>query len=367
MSVADPVRTSNEILISSDGHVAEPVDLWELRLPDKFRDQAPKFPHIKYGQHNHARLGGRDAHARLEDMAVDGVSAEVLYPTIATVIYRMGDHELEEASMRADNDWMIEYCSVASDRLWGQGMIPLWNVDHAIKELERCKQGGLAGGTIWLIPPESLPFSNEHYEPFWEAAQQLEMPLSMHINAGHGHYLTRGTLTPFTRQHQSVNLNKFGAMTSLTEIICSGVLERYPRLKVILSEIQVGWIPFWLNESDDWYQVQPIEELELRPSEYFWRQVYATFIDDRVGTYLLQEWGQDNFMWSSDYPHVNGLWPTSREIIAKSMSHLPDETRRKVVCDTCAQVYNRPIPTPIEPPADRVGKEAWSPRAQFQR
>jgi predicted TIM-barrel fold metal-dependent hydrolase len=156
-------------------------------------------------------------------------------------------------------------------------------------------------------------------------------------------------------------------MTSLTNIICSGVLERYPKLKVVLSEIQVGWIPFWLNESDDWFQTQPIDELEMLPSEYFWRQVYATFIDDRVGTYLLERWGKDNFMWSSDYPHVNGLWPTSREIIAKSMSELPEETRRNVLCNTVARVYNKPIPTPIEPPAAKVSMDDWSRRAQFQR
>lgn len=367
MSMATPASTTDDILLSSDGHVAEPVDLWETRLPEKFRDRAPRFPNIKYGEHNHARLGGRDPVARLQDMAIDGMSAEVLYPTLATAMYRVGDVELEEACARVYNDWMMEYCSVAPDRLWGQGMIALWNIDHAVQELERCKQAGLVGATIWLIPPDELRFSTRHYESFWAAAQELEMPVSMHINAGHGHYLTRGTLTPFTRQHQSVNLNKFGAMTTLTDIICSGVLERYPRLKIVLSEIQVGWIPFWLNESDDWFQTQPIEELDMPPSGYFWRQVYATFIDDRVGTYLLHQWGQDNFMWSSDYPHVNGLWPTSREIIAKSMSHVPEETRRNVVCNTVARVYNRPIPTPIPPPATRVAMNDWSPRAQFQR
>jgi predicted TIM-barrel fold metal-dependent hydrolase len=367
MAATTPVQTSDEILLSSDGHVAEPVDLWELRLPDKYKDQAPRFPNIKYGQHNHARLGGRDPIARLADMAIDGVSAEVLYPTIATALYKIPDHDLEEACARAYNDWMIEYCSAAPDRLWGQSMITLWNVDHAIEEMERTKKAGMVGATIWLIPPADLPFSSPHYERFWAAAQDMDMPVSMHINAGHGHYLTRGNLTPFTRQHQSVNWNKFGAMTSLTEIICSGVLERYPRLKVILSEIQVGWIPFWLNESDDWFQTQPIEELELPPSDYFWRQVYATFIDDRVGCYLMEKWGQDNFMWSSDYPHVNGLWPTSREIIARSMSDLPEQTRRKVLCDTVAHVYNKPVPTPIEPPAAGVKMDDWSRRAQFQR
>ena len=88
---AAPTITSDEILISGDGHVAEPVDLWETRLPEKYREAAPKFPNIKYGVHNHARLGGRDPLARLEDMAVDGVSAELLYPTIANQGFKLQD------------------------------------------------------------------------------------------------------------------------------------------------------------------------------------------------------------------------------------------------------------------------------------
>src|SRR5947207_11895286 len=110
MAIADQVQITNEILLSSDGHVAEPVDLWETRLPEKFRDRAPRFPNIKYGEHNHARLGGRDAEARLKDMAIDGVSAEVLYPTLATPLYRLGDVELEQGWMRAYNDWMMDDC-----------------------------------------------------------------------------------------------------------------------------------------------------------------------------------------------------------------------------------------------------------------
>src|SRR5688500_6130049 len=120
MSVVSPVNTMDEILISADGHVAEPVDLWETRLPAKFRDRAPTFPNIKYGEANHARVGGRDPVERLKDMAIDDMSAEVLYPTLGNNIYRLGDVELMEACASVYNDWMAEYCSAAPERLWGQ-------------------------------------------------------------------------------------------------------------------------------------------------------------------------------------------------------------------------------------------------------
>ena len=103
MSIADPIRTTDEILLSSDGHVAEPVDLWETRLPEKFRDRAPRFPNIKYGEHNHARLGGRDPEARLKDMAIDGVSAEVLYPTLATAL--LSYFAIERPCLRLKDRW----------------------------------------------------------------------------------------------------------------------------------------------------------------------------------------------------------------------------------------------------------------------
>jgi len=368
MSVANPVATGDEILISGDSHVSEPVDLWEKRLPEKFREAGPKFPNVTYGEGNHARVGGRDPVERLKDMAIDGMSAEVLYPTLGNSIYRLKDVELIEACACAYNDWMAEYCSAAPDRLWGQAMIPLFNIDYAIKELDRSKKAGMVGATIWLAPPDELPFHRPHYEKFWTAAEELGVPVSMHINAGYGHYATRTSLTPLTRQHQSVNLNKFAAMTSTTDIICSGVLERHPRLKIVLAEIQVGWIPFWLNESDDWNQTQPNEELEgMPPSAYFWRQMYSTFIDDRAGMYLAQEWGQDNFLFSSDYPHVNSIWPTSRDIIKKSMDDLPAEARQKIVGLNTARVYDKPVPAPIAPPADGVSREQWSRRSKFER
>jgi hypothetical protein len=103
------------------------------------------------------------------------------------------------------------------------------------------------------------------------------------------------------------------------------------------------------------------------PDRLWGQAIYATFIDDRVGTFLLHKWGQNNFLWSSDYPHTNGLWPTSRQIIAKSMPALPETTRRNVVCNNTARLYNKSIPLPIWPAERAVGFDAWSPRARLQR
>ena len=172
---------AKEILISADSHIMEPPDLWESRFPNALKERAPKFPpRAAAGQ----KPGGYDPSARLEEMEVDGVTAEVLYPTLGLRLFAMEDAEAQEAAFRIANDWLIEYCRVSPGRLVGIPMISLYNLDHAIKELERCKQAGLVGALIWQVPPPHLSFATAYYDPFWAAAQDLGMPVNLHILTG---------------------------------------------------------------------------------------------------------------------------------------------------------------------------------------
>src|SRR5262245_62151951 len=148
------VAIGREQRISADSHMTEPADLWDKRLPPALRDRAPRVPHRDAG--GNVRAGGWDPYERLKDQAYDGISAEVLYPTFGCLAWVTGDPELEEACCRAYNDWLIEFCSAAPHRLWGLAMISLWNIDHAVQELERCRKRGLRGATIGLVPAEDL-------------------------------------------------------------------------------------------------------------------------------------------------------------------------------------------------------------------
>lgn len=370
MSETSPVASDHEIRISADSHMAEPFDLWEKRLPAKLRDRAQRYPSGRYGAGLHLRAGGWDPAARLKDIAADGISAEVLYPTLGKDMYRQGKHpdpELTEASAHAYNDWMIEFCQEAPDRLWGQAEIVLWDIDHAVQELRRSKKSGLRGATIWMIPPEGLSFASDHYERFWAAAQDLEMPVSMHINQGFGPYgADRDSLRGDFVESVAFTCggHKAIAMQALTEIICSGVLERYPGLKIVMAELEVGWIPFWLEDVDRRFlKSREHSRFPLLPSEYFNRQIYATFTQDEVGGFLLQRWGADNFMWSNDYPHPGCIWPHSDEVIALTLSHLSPEIRAKALCENAARLYGMPIPAPmprLEPTdKDAIWERPW--------
>ena len=250
-------------------------------------------------------------------MAADGVVADVLYPTRGKSVFRIDyEPEISEAAARVYNDWMIEYCQEAPDRLWGQAILPLWNIENAILEMERCRDAGLAGVTTWMVPPESLRFSSDHYERFWDAAEATGTPVSMHINNGFGPYAeaaesvrTRNAGDALSELSFTATGHKKIAADTLTDIICSGVLERHPGLKIIVAETEIGWIPFWLEELDK--RLRRKGDLPLQPSDYFYRQCYATFSDDPVGGQLLSRWGTDSFLWANDYPHPGPATPGS--------------------------------------------------------
>jgi predicted TIM-barrel fold metal-dependent hydrolase len=250
MSIAAAVRTAesvlgNEPIVSADSHVMEPTDLWEKNLPPSLKEKYPKFPaRNSPGE----KPGGWDPIARIDEMEVDGVSAEVLYPTLGLRLFALEDPELQEACFRIANDWLIEYCKAVPGRLVGIPMISLYNIKNGIKELERCKEEGLVGCLIWQVPPEHLPFTSDYYDPFWEAAQDMNMPVNLHILTGFNY--SRFERTGLDTYRTAVNTKLTDAANSLFDIVFGGVLARFPRLKLVYVENEVAWLPFFVHEWD---------------------------------------------------------------------------------------------------------------------
>ena len=222
----------DELLISSDSHVIEPAGLWQKQLPKAFLDRAPDFG----GQRPNDTPGGaQDKNKRVSEMAADGVSAEVLYPTHGLKCLSLDDHELEAVCCQVYNDWLIDYCSAAPERLIGIAMLSMYDIDGAVKELERCRKAGMRGSVVWQVPPAELPFSSSHYDKFWAISQDLDIPVNLHILSGHGYSRSRSfglgdTATGLTQEANSVNMKLFQSVNSLYELIYSGVLERFPML-----------------------------------------------------------------------------------------------------------------------------------------
>ena len=367
-------------LISSDSHVSEPPDLWAERLDIKYRDRAPRVvlnpegqegaylvyegypPHnlaiglgagrtpeelaafLKTGTYADARPGGWDPAQRLPDMELDGVEAEVLYTTLGFRLFWLKDAGLQQACFGVYNDWLAAYCSYAPKRLKGLALISLYDPKEGAQELERCAKLGLKGAMIWCSPPADQPYSSEIYDPFWAAAQDLDMPVSLHAITGMERIpweygaeqrAMRSTVTPHEIEK------------SFSILILSGVLERFPRLKIVSAENNCGWLPYYLQRMDRGFArfgpsgtVTPWPtKLTLKPSEYFRRQMYCTFIDDSFGVASRHWIGVDNIMWSSDYPHTASTWPHSRDIIAREFKEVSEVEKRKIVRENVAQLY----------------------------
>jgi len=333
-----------ELLVSADSHVFEPLDLWRTRMPARFREAA--LPISEEGARTFAaHPGGTDPHARLTEMRTDGVSAEVLYPTVALPLFAVDDPELQRASFEVYNEWLCDYCSIAGDRLLGVSLIACHDIRNAVADLQRYHARGLRGFEVWLSPAPELPFSSRHYDPLWAAAQELKAPVSLHILTGHD-YSKRLFDDPRANSLEwfrgPVNRKLEAVMNALYDLVFSGVFARFPGLKLVLVENEIGWLPFAIQQWDYYFNRfrknldLPIDRM---PSEYFAENVFATFFNDRVGCLELAFWGADNCMWSNDYPHPNSTWPKSRQRIDQLLGHLGAETRAKLLAGNVMRLY----------------------------
>lgn len=367
-----------QVLISSDSHIMERPELWVERLSEPFRERLPAelqpqalagraaapepeptgAPVARRSHRGHAGAG-TDRNKRVAEMDRDGISAEVIYPTKASQIFRMEDAELQEACFRAYNDELLDYCSVAPDRLYGLGLISVYNVDNAIKELERCRTAGMVGASVWMTPHPDLPFSrSDHYDRFWAAAQDFEAPISLHAQTG---FDGQSTVSRANRPQAgaksyvrtAVNKRIDLATDALLDLVYDGTLERYPRLRIVIAECEIGWLPTYLTEWDlntrrfsEFFEGDIEPHMSLAPSEYFARQIYATFLEDEVGAHSLSWWktGQENCMWSTDFPHSRTSWPYSRELIKEELGFLPQGTITKIVHDNVIRLYGLEVP-----------------------
>jgi predicted TIM-barrel fold metal-dependent hydrolase len=320
---------AGEKIISADSHIMEPEDLWIKNLPSSLKSKYPDFPKRNSPGE---KPGGYDPRARIGEMETDGVSAEVLYPTLGLRLFAMEHAEAQEACFQIANDWMIDYCKVTPGRLIGIPMISLYNLKNAIQELERCKKAGMVGCLVWQVPPEHLSFRTDYYDPFWEAAAELNMPVNLHILTGfnYSRWERKGLDVYKTAVNDKVN----DAANTLFDLVFTGVLARFPKLKIVYVENECAWMPFYMHEWDKYYlrfkSKVPLPFMKKLPSEYVGEQVYATFFSDPTGA----------FMWSNDYPHAASPWPHSRKVIAEELGHLPKDVLRKVVRENVIRLYD---------------------------
>jgi predicted TIM-barrel fold metal-dependent hydrolase len=380
-------------VISADSHMMEPADLWETRLDKKFLDRAPKvvknergaghlfiapgvrpFPvaggfgigksgeelkeHLKKG-YEAARPSGWDPAERLKDQDIDGVRAEVIYTTLGMPLFGLDDDELRRACFAVYNDWVAEFRSHCPARLHPIALISLDDIPLAVKELERCAKIGLKGGMIWGVPPDDKPYFSDLYDPFWAAAQALKMPLSLHVitqrdQKGGSRSKARTEEKPeekgapmlfgSVKMLMGTMRPVYEVQRTLSSFIFGKVFERFPELRIVSAENDTGWIAHFMYRLDHMYgkfgTMREETKLKMQPSEYVRRNIWATFQDDAIGPMTYKYFGENNYMWASDFPHTDSTWPNSLKVIKEDFRGVPEDVTRKIVCDNAVKLYN---------------------------
>jgi predicted TIM-barrel fold metal-dependent hydrolase len=369
---------SSSRIISSDNHVIEPADLWTSRGESKFLDVAPRVERFEDGdwwvcdgrkvidvssggaavgarfdapetQTMNARIedvrpGGYIPEEHVKDMDSDGVDTSIIYPTTGLVLYGVPATELVDSFMRTYNDWVGEFCGAVPKRLKGIAVLNVDNVQTAVGELERCAKMGFAGVMIPTSPPAGRSYDRPEYEPLWAAAQAHEMPISLHVGCER---MTEGAGVMDVRgANFIVNVDHF-VRTSIGNIIYSGVFERYPKLYVGSVEHEISWALHFLNRLDFCY-TQLTTELrgeyrfkgDALPSDFFRSNVFLGFQEDAAGIDNRHRIGIDTIMWGADYPHLEGTFPRSQEILSEILVDCSEEEKAKITGGNAARVYN---------------------------
>ena len=363
-------------VMDSDMHVLEPIDLWERYIDPEFKGRAPKgvmrtpldvavevdgklsgLTGRGWGSLSHvyddvqSRYAGDiergfDAVAQLEAMNKEGIDVAVLFPSrgLFANSYEDMEPEFSRAIAQAYNNWMVDFCNAGDPaRMYGAAMVPIQDIEEAVKEARRAvKDLGLKAVFLRAASPrQGVYYHQRAFDPLWAEMQELGVPVVFH--EGVPSYMPNTLAGRFRQDEMSLSktafvLEQFVAVEAMT---LGGVLERFPKLKVAFLEGNGSWLPFWLWRLDEIYDYTgkyEYPELSLRPSEYFFRQCFASCdCEETPAKQAIEVIGDEHFVFSTDYPHADSKYPNATELFLD----LPfgEESKRKILWDNCARLY----------------------------
>jgi len=393
-------------IVSVDDHVIEPPGVWQDRLPSRYKDVGPRIIKESDGQeywvyedkktvtgglgavagrrkeditvdgypYSEMRPGCYDPVARLADMDEAGILASLNFPSIprfcGQLFWEARDKDLALLCVRAYNDWMIdEWCATASGRYIPLTIIPLWDPQLAVEEIERtAAKGSNSFCFSENFEPLGLPTIHDpgrYWDPVIAAANETGQVLSIHIGSSSTMYKVSSN-SPFMANMSMGAIRPAGCMLSW---IFSGLFQRYPDIKIALSEGSIGWIPWFLERSHQVLETQKhwvakgqqyqgsaegahainvdTDVFKINIYEDYRNHFYGCFIDDQTGLHMLDVIGEDNVMIETDYPHSDTTWPHSIKLAHERLAGLDPEVQYKILRGNAERLYRF---TPAAPP-----------------
>lgn len=367
-------------IIDADAHVQEPPDLWQSRVPAALRDRAPRVEHTEHGdfwvfdagkvkqpvaltvaaglsfldfqpfgrKYDEIRPGAFDPQARLRDMEIDGIYAQVLYPSVTLLGARTysDDRELQLACVRAYNEWLCEFCEGSGGRLVPQAILPTTGLEDSIAELRWAIEQDMRGAVISRMPSGEFEYSAAD-DPFFALCEEAGMPVVVHI----GSFLRPNPGEQKRGWNDLGFLGSAGAIKAgshtlpvASDLLFSGMFDKFPDLALVLVEANIGWIPTLLEQTDDMFYrfrffTGAPDKMQGMPSDVFHRHFWATFMMDTVGVELRHRLNIDQIMWSTDFPHSGSDWPNSRRTLDRLFHGVPMAEVRKMLHDNVKRLY----------------------------
>jgi uncharacterized protein len=381
-------------LISADSHVNEPPAAWE-RVQKEYGERAPRvvrdppdrpkgiwlviegIPPIGLSHYSKGQVvskdkgisdveqekhfetirfneqfryedypGGWEPAARLKDQDTDGIEAEILFSSAARQLYSIVDEPFQRAIFRSYNDWLHDFCCYRPKRLIGLATLSILDIEHTVADILHYAKVGFRGVQIPTRIKDSGYYESK-YEPMWAALEETGMIVNVHTSATQGvartHYEGPREIEP-KKQSLGFANKQAPAQQFLGNLILSGVFDRYPKLKVVCAEFDVGWVANLVQQVDYWFGRASTFDAErninkLPPSEYFKKNAFFTYQDDRAGVLTTSVYGTDNFLWASDFPHGVTTWPYSKETVDRNCAGIDPVIKKNINRENTTKLY----------------------------
>jgi predicted TIM-barrel fold metal-dependent hydrolase len=365
---------------SADSHWMEPEGLWRENLPADLAERMPRSEKDEDGRHetvyvdgqeirrllpNPARMkfmeassrpkGAADVDQRLKDNDEEGIWAELVFPSLGMWNATFKDPVLLREAMRVSNDYAMAEIQMRSPRLQCTAQVSLLDIEDGIAEMRRAAKMGFKSVFMTTMPhPGQLDYHHDVWDPFWSAAEELDMVLAFHIGTD-----------PFVLESNEIGIKfrgpggavlnyaetTYSGQRVATKMVASGALDRHSGLKVLIAEGGSSWIPSLgdrMNEAYRQHSMMVKPALSVPPKELLYRQIYTSFQHDQTAVGTLQYFGYENVCWGSDYPHLEGTYGHTQKTLHELFDGAPDAVRERIT----KGAYQELFPSVPPPPAD---------------